>query len=125
MVLYTISEDLFKKLNISTSITNFIIAATFHSLLYCAAILLAVNRKQLRYILLYAVAVAVAVVYPILGMYLGWRARRKEESQLLFLRDWSLDMACSYGTEFGSATLEYVDFSGANLKYARFKGAKK
>jgi uncharacterized protein YjbI with pentapeptide repeats len=64
------------------------------------------------------------IVYIALGIYFGWRARTKEEPQLLFLRDLSVKMNCLGGTQFALANLHDVDFANADLKYARFKNAK-
>jgi uncharacterized protein YjbI with pentapeptide repeats len=76
-----------------------------------------------------AVAVAVAgavagTVNILLSVYFGWRASKREEPQLLILRNLSLKLACLGGTQFAFAILKDVDFSEADLKYARFSNAK-
>jgi uncharacterized protein YjbI with pentapeptide repeats len=71
-----------------------------------------------------AAGIAGSIASPIsivLGVYLGWRAVKEEESQLLLLRGLSLKLACIGGTQFAFATLKEVDFSQADLKYACFK----
>ena len=69
-----------------------------------------------------AVATA-AVIFIVFGIYLGYRASRKEEPQLLFLRHLGLAFSTLGGTQFAHATLIDCDFSAADLKYARFKQA--
>jgi uncharacterized protein YjbI with pentapeptide repeats len=63
-------------------------------------------------------------INTILGFYLGWRANKREEPNLLLLRNWSLKLTCWGGTEFAFANLIQVDFSNTDLKYTRFKNAK-
>ena len=116
---------------------SYLIAIFTYSMLYASVAVLAVNRKRLDYMLWFVVitavagagaeegAVAVGAFIPILlGVYLGWRANKKEEPQLLWLRALSLKIACLGGTQFAFANLKDVDFSGADLKYARFNQAK-
>jgi uncharacterized protein YjbI with pentapeptide repeats len=66
----------------------------------------------------------ISITYIIFGIYLGKRANKREEPQLLLLRNWSVKMACLRGTQFAFSVLNVVDFSNADLKYARFKNTK-
>ena len=111
---------------------NQIIAMLSYTLIFALVTVVAVNRKRFDYVwwffsIIIAGAGAVAgavVINIILGFYLGWRASKKEEAQLLLLRGLSLKLACLGGTQFAFAMLKEVDFSAANLKYARFNNAK-
>lgn len=59
-----------------------------------------------------------------LGFYLSYRAHKKEEPQLLFLRHFGVQLQALGGTQFAFATLHDCNFSQADLKHARFKNAK-